>query len=74
VTVMAQVRRSTETKMNSLNKQASWTARLVAILATVVTCGGTLTLADHYAHAGAAGQDYLAAAHQAAPVLLKRTG
>lgn len=74
VTVMAQVRRLTETEMNSLNKKASRTAALVAILATVVTCGGTLTLADHYAHSGVAGQDYHSAAHQAAPVVSKKVG
>jgi len=60
--------------MNSLNKQTNRVAGFVAILATVMTCGGTLTLADHYAHAGPVGQNYLAASHQAAPVILKKAG
>ena len=71
---VAQVRRSTETEMNSLNMKTSRTAALVAILATVGTCGGTLTLADYYAHTGPVGQDSLAAAHQAAHAILKKAG
>jgi len=60
--------------MNSLTKQTNRIAGFVAILATVVICGGTLALADHYSHAGAGGQEYVVAAHQTAPAALKRAG
>jgi len=58
--------------MNSLNNKTNRIAGLVAILATAVTCGGTLTLADHYARSGSGGQQYLAAAHHATSVAPKR--
>lgn len=60
--------------MNALNKTTNGIAGFVAILATVIICGGTLSLADHYARSGTGGQEYLAAAHQAAPAALKRAG
>lgn len=58
--------------MNSLNLKTNTIAGLMAIVATVVICGGTLSLADKYARSGATGQDYVVAAHQAAPATLKR--
>lgn len=58
--------------MNSLNKTTNGIAGIVAILATVVVCGGTLSLADHYTHAGTGGQEYVVAAHQAAPAAMKQ--
>lgn len=58
--------------MNSLNKTTNALAGFVAILATAVICGGTLSLADNYARSGASGQDYVAAAHHVAPATLKR--
>ena len=60
--------------MNSLNNTTNGIAGLVAILATVVVCGGTLSLADHYSHAGTGGQEYVVVAHQAAPAALTRAG
>jgi hypothetical protein len=60
--------------MNSVNIQTKRIAGFVAILATVLICGGTLTLADHYARSSTGGQNYLAAAHQATPVVLKKAG
>jgi hypothetical protein len=58
--------------MNSTNKMMNGIAGFVAILATVVICGGTLSLADHYSHTGGSDQEYIALAHQAAPAALKR--
>lgn len=60
--------------MNSLNKTTNGIAGFVAILATLVICGGTLSLADHYSRSGPGGQDSLVAVHQAAPAVLKRVG
>jgi len=52
--------------MITVTRQTKSLAGFVAIAATVFTCGGTLILAEHYSGSSAAGQDYLAAAHQAA--------
>ena len=60
--------------MNTVNRQTKRIAGFVAILATVFTVGGTLTLADHYARSSTGGQEYLAAAHHAAPIVLKKAG
>lgn len=35
------------------SRQTRWTAALVAALATLLTMGGPLTLAEHYARTGA---------------------
>jgi len=69
---MAQRRKKPEMKMNSFNKTTNGIAGIVAILATVVICGGTLSLADHYSHAGTGGQEYVVTAHHTAPAALKR--
>lgn len=61
--------------MNSIiavSKQTKSLVGLVAIVATVFTCGGTLTLAEHYARSSMDGRDYQAAAHQAVPAVLKQ--
>lgn len=60
--------------MNSLNTTTNGIAGIVAILATVVICGGTLSLADHYSHAGTGGQEFVVATHQAAPAAMNRAG
>ena len=57
--------------MNTSN-QTKRIAGFVAILATVFTIGGTLTLANHYARSSTGGQEYLATAHQTAPAVLKK--
>lgn len=53
--------------MNTQNKTTKGIAGFVAILATVLICGGTLSLADHYSHAGSGGHEYVVAAHQTVP-------
>ena len=60
--------------MNSLNNQTNRVAGFVAILATVVICGGTLSLAEHYARSSTGGQEMVVASHQVAPAALKRAG
>ena len=62
-----------EMKMNSLNKTTNGIAGFVAILATVLICGGTLSLAEHYARSGTGGQEMVVASHQMAPIALNRT-
>ena len=39
----------------AVNKSTQWIAGMAAITATLLTVGGPLTLAEHYAQAGAAG-------------------
>jgi len=49
--------------MNSVittSKQVKRMAGLAAIVATLFTTVGTLTLADHYAHSGKGGRNYTA--------------
>ncbi|MFA6312072.1 MAG: hypothetical protein WCV99_11235 [Sterolibacterium sp.] len=61
--------------MNSIiavSKQTKGLVGLVAIVATVFTCGGTLTLAEHYSRSSMDGRDYLAASQQGVPADLKQ--
>jgi hypothetical protein len=60
--------------MNSANRQTKRIAGFVAVLATVITFGGTLTLADHYSRSNLGGRDYIAAVPPMAPVVLKKAG
>lgn len=39
----------------AVNKSTQWLAGMAAIAATLLTVGGSLTLAEHYAQTGAAG-------------------
>lgn len=58
--------------MLTLGKQTKRIAGFAAVVATLFTAGGTLTLAEHYAHAGRAGHDYAAgnlATKQALPTV-----
>lgn len=56
--------------MKAVSKQTRRLAGIAAIVGTFFTMGGTLTLAQHYAHTGKNGRDYAvanAAADGAAP-------
>jgi len=56
----------------AVSRQTRSLAGIVAIVATVFTCGGTLTLAEHYSRLSVSSRDYLAADHQASPAVLKK--
>ena len=57
--------------MTKAGKQTKRLAGLVAVVATMFTFGGTLSLAEHYSKSGMDNLDYLAAVHQAVPVVQK---
>ncbi|MFA6440808.1 MAG: hypothetical protein WCV99_00625 [Sterolibacterium sp.] len=56
--------------MNSMMTVSTQTKRmvgLVAVVATVFTLGGTLTLAENYSRSSTDGRGYLVATHHIAP-------